>query len=423
VQVNYASRPDSAGDCFRERVAEESGFVERFVEGHGFSRAVCSQLGFGLQPLRDVFSQEPILDVRPAAPVPRRSTILASTTMNARDAVFSIALPALLVASLSAQPPQKPEAPKSEIQTRAESLMQRARHVSDIRAKSAPAFRLKATFSFVDKNLENLQGTYTEVWVSDSQWRRETVIGDLRHIEVGTLDKRWLLDPDGFPSEANKLPALMAVVPPSSRSFTFASITEREMRGVRADCADSKPPAANLSPFAFCFEQKGGMLLEKISPETRPLNAVVFSCAYGAFRKFGDYWFPRQVRCFEDRHKTISADVVELSLENPVDPVVFDAPKGSIELGQCSGEIVFPNPPTLPVTPPGLRLDHEAKIRVWFMVDTKGRPQNLKVLPPARKNSNESVLNWVRHWNFSPGRCDGKPMAMEMTMDVPSASR
>jgi Gram-negative bacterial TonB protein C-terminal len=310
-----------------------------------------------------------------------------------------------------------------DIQTQAEAMMAHARQLSDIRSPNSPAFRLKATFSFVGADLETIQGTYTEVWASSSEWRRETVIGDVHHIEIGKLDKLWLLDPDGFPPTANKLPALIAVVPPSSRNFTFASITEHEMRNLKTECAESKAPAAHLSPFVFCFEKKSGMLLEKISPETRPVNSVTFSCAYGEFRKFGDYWFPRQVRCFEDRHKTISADVVELSLESPVDPAIFDAPKGSIELGQCSGKTVAPDPPTLSIMPPGLHLDHDAMIRVWFVVDTKGRAQNLKVLPPASSKLNESVLNWVRHWNFSPGKCDGKPMAMEMSMDVPSAAR
>jgi hypothetical protein len=98
--------------------------------------------------------------------------------MKAHAAFVFTALLALLAIALSAQAPQKPEAPKSEIQTRAEALMERARHLSDIRAKNAPAYRLKATFSFMGKNLENLQGTYTEVWVSDSQWRRETVVSN-----------------------------------------------------------------------------------------------------------------------------------------------------------------------------------------------------------------------------------------------------
>jgi hypothetical protein len=258
--------------------------------------------------------------------------------------------------------------------------------------------------------------------VSNSQWRRETVIGDLQHIEVAEFDKQWLVDSDGFPPQANKLAPMMAVLPPASRSFEFVSITEREMRDVTAECVTTRPLAANL-PFAFCFEKKSGMLLERVTPEKRPQNVVSFSCQYGSFRKFGDYWFPRQVRCFEDLHKNISADVVELSIETSSDPALFDVPKGAIELGQCFGKTVSPVPPTLPTLTPGLRLESQRRIRLWFVVDAKGRPQYLKAIPPSRKDSNESVLNWVQHWNFRPGTCDGKPIPMQMTMDVPAAAR
>jgi hypothetical protein len=310
-----------------------------------------------------------------------------------------------------------------DIQARAEGMMEHGRQLSDIRAPNSPAFRLKATFSFVGDDLETVQGTYTEVWVSNSQWRREIAVGDLRSIEVGGPDKQWLLDPDEFPSQANKLAALMSVLPPPSRHFHFASITEREMREVTAECAESKPAAAKV-PFAFCFEKKSGMLLERVSPETRPLNVVVFSCEYGAFRKFGNYWFPRQVRCFEDRHKTISADVVELSLETPIDRALFDAPQDAVELDQCSGKTVFPIPPNLPpTTPRGFQLDPVARIRVSLVVEANGRAQNLRVLPPARKDPNQGVLDWVRRWKFTPGKCDGKPMPMELTIEVPSMLR
>ena len=341
--------------------------------------------------------------------------------MNLR-VFFTAACLAMLPSACFAQNAAVPGTRPEDLQTSADALLHKARQLSDIRSPNAPGFRLKATFSFTGENFEKVEGTYTEVWVSSSQWRRETVIGNLRRVEVGGLDKQWLIDPDGFPTRAEKLAAMMAVLPPASRSFDFASITEHEMRNVTAECVTTKPLAGNL-PFTFCFEKETGMLLERIVPEKRPLNLVAFSCEYGSFGKFGDYWFPRQIRCFEDRHKSISADVAELSIETPIDPTLFDAPKDAIELGRCSGKTVPPSPPTLPALPPGLQLEFERRIRLWSVIDTKGRPQYLKVLPPARKDSNESVLNWVQHWNFSPGTCDGKPIPMELTMDVPAAAR
>ena len=54
-----------------------------------------------------------------------------------------------------------------EIQKHADAMIQRAREFSDIRSQGAPAFRLRATFSFVGEDLATIQGTFNEVWISN----------------------------------------------------------------------------------------------------------------------------------------------------------------------------------------------------------------------------------------------------------------
>jgi hypothetical protein len=61
--------------------------------------------------------------------------------------------------------------------SKAQALLERARNLSDIRSPSAPAFRLKVAFNAITRDLATLDGTYTETWVSNTQWRRETVVG------------------------------------------------------------------------------------------------------------------------------------------------------------------------------------------------------------------------------------------------------
>lgn len=157
--------------------------------------------------------------------------------MSVRD-IFSILLLACFAVSLPAQEPAKPDVPKPSVQERAEALLERARHLSDIRAKGAPAFLLRATSSFVGDNLDPVEGIYTETWVSDTQWRRETVDGNLRHIDVAGPGKHWLVYPDGFPEQANVVPRLMAYLPSVSRELVFAFIRERATAGVTARSAD-----------------------------------------------------------------------------------------------------------------------------------------------------------------------------------------
>jgi TonB family protein len=338
--------------------------------------------------------------------------------MNARAILLSTTLPALLAGSLSAQDPPTPTIQKSEIQMRAESLMNRARHLSDIRAKNAPAFRLKATFSFVGKDLENKQGTYTEVWVSDSQWRRETTINDLVRVEVGTPNRIWKLDNSKeFPETAARLPALMEIFP-YNQPFHFERIEENTTQQIAGECAVTSP-GPHKEKQAFCFDKKSGAILETVSPEIRPISSVAYSCVYGKFRKFGDSWFPREMACFEDQHRKIEGQVVDLSAEPSPDAALFNPPAGARELGRCAGTSV---PPVQTLSPqpgfPSGGYSEDSTVALSLIVDTHGKPQDLKVSQSAGKDFDNQAMTTVQKWRFKPATCDGDPMPMEITLDV-----
>ncbi len=336
--------------------------------------------------------------------------------MKIRAALLPITLLALFTASLIAQETQKPVVEKSETQIRAEALLERARHLSDIRAKNAPAFRLKATFTFTGKDLENTQGTYTEVWLSDSQWRRETVVKDLRRIEVGAPNRIWTLDSaTDFPEGATHLPDLMNLFHSASRALEFESIADNPDQKPAEQCATTKR-GSQQEQYKFCFDQKSGALLATLSPEIRPKNMTDYSCFYGIFRKFGDSWFPREMACLENKHRQLEAKVEELSAEPSPDPSLFKPPPGAIELGRCSGASVPPigtlNPE--PRFPTGVR-GNTASVALSLIVDTKGKPQHIKVSQSGGQVFDETAVATVeQQWRFKPGTCDGEAMPMKI---------
>jgi TonB family protein len=338
--------------------------------------------------------------------------------MNAR-AILSTAFAAVLTLSLSAQQSEKPSAPNSDIQSRAETLMAKARHLSDIRAKGATAFRLKATFTFVGKDLENMQGTYTEDWISDSQWRRETVVKDLRRIEVGTANRIWTLDNSkDFPEAAANLPNLMNMFHAAFATLEFDSITENTEQKPAEQCATTKP-GSRQEQYRFCFDQKSGALLATLSPEFRPQNVTDYSCFYGIFRKFGDSWFPREMACFEDKHRQLEAKVEELSAELAPNATLFKPPPSAAERGRCSGTSAHPVPTLNPE--PGYPTGFESKgssVLLSLVVDTQGKPQDLQVSRSGGEEFDEAALATVQKWRFKPGTCDGEPMPMEVAVEV-----
>src|ERR1700758_147247 len=114
-----------------------------------------------------------------------------------------------------------------EIQKRADALMDKARQLSDIHSPNIPPFRLKATFSFVGKDLETVEGTYSEIWVSRSKWRRETTVKNWHRIEIAGATRLYLLNNEaGFPAQATRLSGLTNIFPPAAEPLQYTSLTD-----------------------------------------------------------------------------------------------------------------------------------------------------------------------------------------------------
>jgi len=299
----------------------------------------------------------------------------------------------------------------------AEILLNRARTLSDIRSPNAPAFQLNLTFSFTGKDLNTLEGTYTEQWISNSQWRRETVVGNFRRIEVGGLTRRWLVDggPD-FPQDASHISEMVAMLPARTVQLEFESITESDSK---TRCAVTKSHGEKQPKHAFCFDKASGLLVAHVAPEFLGNRFADYSCDYGQFAVFGDYWFPREMACFLDRHKKIGAKVVILSPAPSLDAALFRPPDGAFELGNCSTTPVAPQPLTTPhpKSPQGVR-DRSSSVLLWMIVDVKGVPANLRVARSGGKQFDESALATVRGWHFKPGTCNGEPVPAALNLEV-----
>ena len=332
--------------------------------------------------------------------------------INARNILRMIALPALFAVPPFGKFVQQPQAQKSDVQICAEGLIERARHLSDIRSPKSPGFRLKASFSFTGKDLEAAHGTYTEIWISDSQWRRETVVNDSHRVEVGTSNRIWRLDTSqGFPDPAARLPDLMNIFPSASSTFEFESIIDTTDQKIAEQCATTKP-GSRQEKYKFCFDQKSGALLAKLSPEIRPKNMTDYSCFYGIFRKFGDYWFPREMACLENTHRTLEAKVEDLSVEPSPEVALFKPPPGALEL--CSTKPV--NPTVLSSVGPSISSNSERLVILRVSVDAKGKPQDMTVSESGGKGLDEAALEAVGKWRFKPATCNGEPIPGQLNI-------
>jgi len=212
--------------------------------------------------------------------------------MLLRAIVFSIILLVVFRGASAAEDQQKA----------AEGMLDRARQLSDIRSPKAPGFRLNLTFSFTGQDLETVKGTYTEVWISNSRWRRETVVGNLRRIEIGGPSKHWLIDSgkEEFPEQAARVSTMVEILPTRTAQFEFESITEPDPA---TQCAVTKARGEKRQRHAFCFDKDNRVLVQSTTPQLVGERVADYSCNYGQFHKFGDYWFPREMACFLNKHR------------------------------------------------------------------------------------------------------------------------
>jgi TonB family protein len=306
-----------------------------------------------------------------------------------------------------------------DVQKHADAMMRRARELSDIRSSTAPAFRLKATFSFTGEDLEPVEGTFTELWISNSQWRKETVVNDLRKIEIGGKNRKWVSnDGDKLPKDAARVAALMDIFPPPFENFEFDTIRDHGPDDSATACAITKPAGLEKKMTAFCFEKQSGKLVVHISPEVFKSGAADYSCDYGSFAPFGSYTFPRELACFMASHTRLRLKVVELSADPAVDAKMFTPPTDAIELGNCS---VKPQPPKVisqPLNPYQGIQDQRGIAILSLIVDIHGKPQDIQVTQSAGKSIDRTAVRSVQEWKFKPATCDGEVMAVQISIEI-----
>jgi TonB family protein len=301
-----------------------------------------------------------------------------------------------------------------DIQKTAEGMLNRARQLSDIRSPNAPAFRLNVTFSFIGHDLETLQGTYTETWISSTQWRRETVVGDFRRIEIGEPARHWRFDSaNDLPEEAARVSALVEVFPPRKAQFQFDLITNID---ASTQCAVTKATVEQHEKYAFCFDKTTQVLVENVAPQPVGQRTTDFACSYSEFHKLGDYSFPRDMTCFQENHWKIEAKVADLSLAPSPDAALFTPPAGSLEIGNCSQDPVPPKATSTPDPMYPARMDRESSVMLRMVVDVHGKPQGVRVTRSGGKQFDERAMASVRSWHFKPGTCNGEPIPLEVNV-------
>lgn len=60
----------------------------------------------------------------------------------------------------------------------------------------------------------------------------------------------------------------------------------------------------------------------------------------------------------------------------------------------------------------------QGTVLIFIVVDELGNPRDLKVIRPLGLGLDQKALEAVQQWKFNPGKKDGRPVAVQATIEV-----
>lgn len=295
-------------------------------------------------------------------------------------------------------------------------LLGRAMQLSDIRSEGAPAFLLKARFKVINENSMS-EGTYRETWLSRGQWRRETLLGDMRTIVIANGQDRWTVS-----SISGSLGGIGEVGFPidtigTSEFWTADKVEDREIRSLAARCIATKADSQG-SRSALCFSKDKGTLVAKAVPREIQGRIVESTCEYRDYQEFAGKIFPRQILCFDALKPVFDETILELSAEPSRDPALFSPPPGATKSANCQGVVRPPTPVYAPDPDLPERKTPKNPVVLGLSVAVDGSARDLRVLRSVNEKFDRAAMKAVEKWRFKPATCDGVPIETMISVEV-----
>ena len=257
-------------------------------------------------------------------------------------------------------------------------------------------------------------GTYTEIWISNEHWQRETTTPDFHLAEMVDGKKKWRL-------ETGTAGILGSDSPEHTTRFAFPhfdidKVKEAVSYDTPVTCVISKPRGFG-GKSGLCFDRKTGLLVEHVSPRDVGDKIVDNSCSYSDYQTVLGKQFPHRVRCFENGQPIVDA---KLSLSPVVvtDLAPFTPPPGAEEGVNCLGTPQPPKPTYTPDPPYPDGKSGSLLVVVYTEVGIDGKTKNLKVVGKANAPFDKLALDAVSRWRFEPATCEGEVMSVPINVEV-----
>ena len=293
------------------------------------------------------------------------------------------------------------------------ALIDRAKELSDIRAEDATPFLLKMTFKIMKDDGSVSEGTYTELWVSREQWRKEWVLGGFRRTQIVVGRKSWTLD--SAPTEPfglNNIPGLLDPMGWLSGRLKIKSLEDRSINGALVRCFSN---ATSFGKSESCFDKNNGSLALHVSPIPWTPN-VNSAYLYTDYKKFGDRILATSYENTNGQKVRSQGSLEELSFRPEFDQSMFEPPSGARQTAYCAGKMQV------------LKVIEQVKavaprkgdqtVTVLAIIGEDGTARDIRVSKPADEDFDQAAISAVRQWRFNAATCDGDPVEMPFAAKI-----
>ena len=216
--------------------------------------------------------------------------------------------------------------------------------------------------------------------------------------------KAWRNHPNGLP--CGEIKNLRNFIPP-------AEVARPEWRVARVFSAGDHKDLQCVEFEEFsetkCYDASGVPVSEE--SQYRRLN-------YANYHAFGNKQVPARFDIhFKDGRK-VAADI-EFSSGSDITREMFQ-PSYALKLSEIPANCFSPSPPqaiSMP-DPDFPRNGETGMVALLTLIDADGKIKDVQIQRSLSPSNDREAVNGVRRWLFKPATCEGKPVAMQINVEI-----